>query len=304
MTVQTTIDGQSYNLTLNESTGKYEATLTAPNASSFLLEGGYFPVSVTATDEAGNFTTVTSSDETLGDSLKLYVKEKIKPVITIISPTTGAAITTSNPEIKFKVLDNVLQSSGYSGVNADSIVLTVKSTEISNSKISKIAVTGGYECTYIPETAIADGDVTINVSAADNDGNAADSVSCTFKIDTVAPTLNVESPIQGLVTNQSQLVVSGTTSDTTSSPVTVTISVGGVDQGTVSVNSSGTFNKTVTLSDGENIVTVTATDASGKSSTVTRIVTLKTTAPVIKSVTITPNPVDSGKTYLISVDVE
>ena len=303
MTVKAIINGQEYSLTLNESTGKYEATLTAPNASSFPLTDGYYPVSVTATDEAGNSTTVTDKHATLGSKLKLYVKEKIKPVITIISPTDGAAITTSNPQIKFRVLDNALQSSGFSGVNADSIVLTINGNTVSDS-ITKTAIDGGFECTYTPTAALADGNVTITVTASDNDGNAADTVSTTFKIDTVAPTLNVTSPADGLITNQAELTVSGTTSDATSSPVTVTITVGGVDQGAVTIGSDGAFSKVIALANGANTIIITATDTSGKTSTITRTVTLKTTAPVIKSVSITPNPVDCGKTYIISVDVE
>lgn len=304
MTVQTTINGQTYNLMLNESTGKYEATLTAPNASSFPLTDGYYPVSVTATDEAGNATTVTDKHAALGGSLKLYVKEKVKPVITILSPTSGAAIITSNPEIKFKVLDNVNQASGFSGVDASSITLTVGGNAVDNGDITKTAVTGGYECTYTPDVALADGNVTITVNASDNDGNVADEATCTFKIDTVAPTLNVAAPADGLITNQTELNVSGTTSDATSSPVTVSITVGGVDQGAVTIGTDGMFNKSVTLANGLNTIVITATDSSGKVSTITRTVTLKTTAPVIKSVTITPNPVDCGNTYIISVDVE
>lgn len=304
MTVKAIINGQEYSLTLNESTGKYEATLTAPNASSFPLTDGYYPVSVTATDEAGNSTTVTDKHATLGSSLKLYVKEKVKPVITILSPTSGAAIITSNPTIKFKVLDNALQSSGFSGVDSSSITLTIGGNAVDGSKITKTAIEGGYECTYTPETALPDGSCTVTVGARDNDGNTADNATTTFKIDTVAPTLNVASPTDGIYTNQPEITVTGTTSDTTSSPVTVSITVGGVDQGAVTIGSDGAFSKVIALANGANTIVITATDSSGKVSTITRTVTLKTTAPVIKSVSITPNPVDCGKTYIISVDVE
>lgn len=56
-TVQAVINGQTYNLTLNSSTGKYEATITAPGKSSYTLSGHYYPVTVKATDDAGNTTT-------------------------------------------------------------------------------------------------------------------------------------------------------------------------------------------------------------------------------------------------------
>lgn len=49
-TVQTVINGQTYTLTLNSSTGKYEATVTAPSESSYNQSGHYYPVKVTATD--------------------------------------------------------------------------------------------------------------------------------------------------------------------------------------------------------------------------------------------------------------
>ena len=54
MQVTTTINGQTYTLTYNSSSGAYEATLNAPQGSSYNLAGGYYPVSVSATDDAGN----------------------------------------------------------------------------------------------------------------------------------------------------------------------------------------------------------------------------------------------------------
>ena len=58
------------------------------------------------------------------------------------------------------------------------------------------------------------------------------------------------------------------------------------------------------MSEGENTITVIATDGAGKSTTVVRHVTLDTGGPVFKSVTITPNPVDGGQTFIIEVEVE
>lgn len=59
----------------------------------------------------------------------------------------------------------------------------------------------------------------------------------------------------------------------------------------------------MTLKEGENTITIVATDSAGKSTTITRKVTLNTSAPEFESVTLTPNPVDAGKTYKISVKV-
>ena len=48
---------------------------------------------------------------------------------------------------------------------------------------------------------------------------------------------------------------------------------------------------------------ISATELTKESTTVTRTVTLDTTAPVIQSVTLAPNPVDAGNTYIITVAV-
>ena len=296
-TVQAIINGVTTILTLNSSTGKYEATITAPSKSSYTInDGHYYPVTVKATDVAGNTTTKTDSDTTLGASLKLKVKEKVAPAITITSPTAGSYITNNKPTIKWKVTD------ADSGVNPATIGITIDSgSKVTGDSITKTAVTGGYECTYTPTTALADGSHTIKIDASDFDGNAATQKTVTFKIDTVPPTLSITAPADKLVTNKTAVTVTGTTNDATSSPVTVKLNSGTAE--TVTVGSDGTFSKALTLVTGTNTITVVAKDSAGKTTTVTRTVTVDTTAPVIKSVTINPNPVDCGKTYVISVEV-
>ena len=303
--VKVNVNGVDHDLKPNTANGKYEATVQAPSASSYNVNvGHYFPVTVTATDEAGNSTSVNDTSS-LGDSLKLYVKERIAPTITSVSPSSGANMTTSNPKISFKLLDNANgQTSGFSGIDISTLKLTVKGKSIDVSKITATPITGGYQCEYTPAEALEDGSCTYSIYVSDFDGNTSNTVTTTFKIDTQPPTLNVTSPETGIYTNKEKITVSGNTSDQTSSPVSITIKVGSTDQGEVTVNNDGTFNHTVTLENGLNTITVIATDTAGKTSTVTKTVTLKTDAPVITSVTISPNPVDGGTTYTISVEVE
>lgn len=297
-TVQTVINGQTYTLTLNSSTGKYEATITAPSKSSYNQSGHYYPVKVTATDESGNSTSKDASDSTLGSSLRLTVKEKVAPVIAIVSPTAGSFSTNSKPTITWKVTD------ADSGVNPATIGITLDNgTKVTGDAITKTAITGGYQCTYTPATALSDGSHTIKLDASDYDGNAAATNSTTFKVDTVPPTLTLSSPADKLITNKSACTVKGTTNDVTSSPVKVTIKLNSGTAESVTVGRDGSFTKDLTLANGTNTITVVATDSAGKSTTVTRTVTLDTGAPVIKSVTLTPNPVDCGKTFVISVEV-
>ena len=52
--VKAVVNGTTYTLTLNSSTGAYEGTITAPSKSSFKQSGGYYGVTVTAYDDYGN----------------------------------------------------------------------------------------------------------------------------------------------------------------------------------------------------------------------------------------------------------
>lgn len=296
-TVQAIINGQTHTLTYNSTSKKYEATITAPSGSSWNVNAGhYYPVQIKATDEAGNVTTKADTDATLGDSLKLKVKEKVAPVITITAPTASARLTNNKPTVTFTVTD------ADSGVNPDTIKITIGSTVIT-SGITKTQNGKNYTCSYVPTTALPEGSNTIRVDASDFDGNAAAQKSVTFVVDTVPPTLSVTAPVDNLITNQAACTVTGTTNDATSSPCTVTVKLNAGAAEAVTVNADGTFSKALTLVAGSNTITVVSTDTAGKSSTVTRTVTLDQVAPTIKSVTITPNPVDAGTTYIISVEV-
>ena len=296
-TVKAIIKGTEYTLTYNGTSGKYEATVTAPSTSSYNQSGHYYNVQVKATDTAGNVTTKDATDATLGNSLRLTVKEHVAPVNTITAPTASALIINNKPAIAWNVTDL------DSGVNPNTIQLTIDSTVITSASITMTAITNGYSCSYTPETALTDGIHTIKVDASDNDGNAAAQKSVSFTVDTVSPTLSVTSPTAGLVRNNSACTVNGTTNDVTSSPVTVTVKLNSGTAETVAVNGDGTFTKELTLVAGTNTITVVATDGAGKTTTVTRTVTLDTTPPTISAVMFTPNPVDAGATYVIAVTV-
>lgn len=294
-TVQATIKGQVYTLTLNESSGKYEATITAPDKSSYNNNAGhYYPVSITATDQAGNSVTIDDTDSTLGNSLKLKVKEKVKPVISKLVPSNGAYLATSAPEITATLTDD------DSGIAINTLVLKIDDQTINNTNITKTATTGGYNISYTPTAALNDGSHTVTVQISDNDGNVSDTASTTFSVMTTAPTLEITAPVDGLNTNKSALTVTGTTN----ADAKVKITLNGTDVGTVTVDSDGSFSKGITFNtEGENVIVITSTNLAGVDSSVTRKVIYDTTAPSITAATITPNPVDAGNTYVISLTI-
>lgn len=295
-TVTAMINGQTYTLNYNSSTGKYEATVTAPNTSSFKNnDGHYYPVSITATDQADNSVTVDDKHTTLGNSLKLKVKEKVAPTVSGLTPTNGSYLATSAPEITAQLRDN------DSGVDISTLVLKIDNEVVDNSKVVNTSVTDGYNISYTPTKALSDGSHTISVQVADNDGNMSTAVTTTVTVMTTAPTLTITSPADGLKTNNASLNVVGTTNKDAS----IKIKLNGADVGAVTVNStSGAFTKAITLTtEGTNTIEVTATNLAGVTTVVSKELVFDTTAPVIGGITITPNPVDAGQTYVISVEV-
>lgn len=305
-TVKAVINGVEYNLTKNESTGKWEASIPAPAASSWNQDDHKFNVQLTATNEAGTSKTIDRTDSTFGSELALRVLEKQKPVITLTSPGSGAYITTATPTIIALLKDSAIGGNGDSGIDLSSIVLKIDGVTVSSSDsgINVEPIDGGYKCTYTPTTGLSEGNHTITIDVSDNDGNAAEQAVCTFKVDTVPPTLNITAPVDNFITNKQSLTVEGVTNDTTSTPVTVSVKLNGTDTGTVTVSADGSFSKTISLEEGTNTIVVTATDAAGKASTVTKTVEYDSSVPIFKSVSLTPNPVDAGATLTLIVEVE
>lgn len=295
------INGTWYNLALNSATGKWEGSVTAPSATSFHLTGGYYPVTVEATNQAGTKTTVTSADPAIGGSLRLVVKERVKPVVSITGPSAGAYLANNQQPVTFTLRDET----GGSGVKLDTLAFVLDGTTYKSTASGMVctAVTGGYDCTYTPPAALSDGSHTVSITVEDNDGNTSVAAAVSFTVDTVPPVLNLTSPVDGLITATPVQTVAGATNDATSSPVIVTISLNGVDQGAISVGEDGSFSKGITLSEGGNTIVITSTDKAGKATSVTLSAVLDTSSPVIGNIGISPNPADAGASLVISIEV-
>lgn len=296
-TVSVVLNGQTYELTLNPTTGNYEKTITAPGKSSWNLTEHYYPITLKAVDMAGNETIITDKTPTLGNSLKLKVKEKQPPVSTITAPTEGERLTNSTPTVTWKITDN------DSGVNPETIGITIDSGNKITSGITKTPISGGYMCSFAIKTPLGEGSHIIKVDAQDFDGNSAIQRTVSIVVDTIPPVLSVKSPTNNLVTNQSKITVSGTTNDVTSNPCKVTVKLNSGSPQNAQVQSNGDFSISVTLQKGTNTIVVTSTDLAGKSTTISRTVVLDLDAPTIQSVTISKNPVVVGETFTISAKI-
>ena len=292
--IKATVNDQEIILNYNEGTGYWESAPTAPATTSWGEQDHKYGISLEATDDAGNKTTIDRTDETFGNKLQLRVLEKTLPKISVQSPSQGAFITSATPTIQWTVTDE------GSGINAATISLKIDENAAITEGISKQSTSNGYTCSYTPTQPLGEGSHTIRFNVSDNDGNVASEVSVTFKVDTVPPTMNLTLPQDNSVQGTTEIEVSGETNDETSSPVTITVQVNEGEPIPVEV-SGGRFNTRVTGIVGSNKIKVTATDSAGKTTVITRTVVIDTSAPVFVEVIITPNPVDAGATYTIKV---
>lgn len=288
--------GQKVAAVLNEDTGNYEATITAPAESSWSQPDHVFLAEVHAEDTAGNAAVVDSTSADYGDQLKIRVLEKTKPTAKITAPTEGSVLGSNEQDITLE-----LQDAGGSGLNLTTVVFNINGTAVAADALTWSAPDkdGKVTATY-HATALSDGNNTIDLTVTDNDGNVSDKATVNFIISTAAPTLNVTTPADNLVTNYPAVTVAGTAAAGSDAVTLASVTVNGSK---VTVADDGSFSLDVALNEGDNTITVVATDSLGKNTTVTRHVTLDSTVPVITDVVTTPTTVDSGKTFKITFKV-
>lgn len=279
----------------DDDTQTWTATTNAPANSSWSQPNHIYPVEIHAVDAANNEATMTSSDPTYGDQLKIRVLETTKPTATIVSPTQGSVLGANAQDIILEMSD-----AGGSGLNETTVVFTVNG-ESHAEDLSFTNHEGKRRATY-HATGLNDGENTITFQVTDNDGNVSELATTTFIVSTAAPSLTVNAPTEGLITNSNKLTVTGSTT-----PGSDAVTIADVKVNNVSVSLSGddtkTFSHEVTLTEGQNTITVVSTDSIGKSTTVTRHVTLDTKAPIITDVHAEAVTVDAGGRVKITFKV-
>lgn len=279
----------------DEKTKTWTATTNAPANSSWSQPDHVYKVEIHAVDAADNEATMTSANPTYGDQLKIRVLEKSKPTATIVSPTQGSVLGASEQDIVLEMSD-----AGGSGLNETTVVFTVNG-ESHAGDLSFTDHESKRRATY-HATGLNDGQNTITFQATDNDGNVSELATTTFVVSTTAPSLTVDTPTEGLITNSNRLTVTGSTT-----PGSDAVTIADVKVNNASVELSGdstkTFSHEVTLTEGKNTITVVSTDSIGKATTVTRHVTLDTKAPIITDVVAEATTVDSGGTIKITFKV-
>lgn len=279
----------------DERTKTWTATTNAPANSSWSQPDHAYKVEIYAVDAANNKATMTSANPTYGNQLKIRVLEKSKPTATIVSPTQGSVLGASEQDIVLEMSD-----AGGSGLNETTVVFTVNGKSHAGD-LSFTDHESKRRATY-HATGLNDGQNTITFRVTDNDGNVSELATTTFVVSTTAPSLTVNTPTEGLITNSNRLTVTGSTT-----PGSDAVTIADVKVNNASVKLSGdstkTFSHEVTLTEGKNTITIVSTDSIGKATTVTRHVTLDTKAPIITDVVAEATTVDSGGTIKITFKV-
>lgn len=223
--------------------GQPVAVTNGAFSSALTLATGTNAIVVRASDLAGNITT---------DSRTINF-DASKPVITVATPADG-------------IYTNV-NTAALSGSVDKSCVVTVAGAAAQmngNSWTASVNLVPGLNA--------------INITATDLYGNAS-SLNRSITLDVVKPVVAITIPGQDYATNQANLTISGTASD--ASGVTVAATVNGTPV-TQLTYANGAFSLPVTFgTEGSYIVTVTATDAAGNSSTATRTIIFDKTPPLL-----------------------
>ncbi|MDH4099778.1 MAG: hypothetical protein OEV28_04320, partial [Nitrospirota bacterium] len=197
------------------------------------LAEGSNTINLAATDAAGN----------VGTASVDVVLDTTPPLITVLSPSDGAIVATDAVTINGAVDDA-------------SALVTVNGVSAPSSG-------SGFSAS---DVALVEGTNTISIVAVDPAGNSSSTIlSVTYvKPDITPPTVIILSPAIGSVVNAASVTVTGTVDDPTA-----VVSVNGAD---VPVT-AGAFTASISLVEGANTITVTASDAAGNTSTASTTVT-------------------------------
>lgn len=289
-------NGQKVVATYDDESKTWTATTNAPANSSWSQPDHIYPVEIHAIDAANNHATMTKDDSTYGNQLKIRVLEKTKPTATIVSPTQSSVLGAKEVDIVLEMSD-----AGGSGLNETTVVFTVNSQD-HKSDLSFTDHEGKRRATY-HATGLNDGENTITFQVTDNDGNVSDLATTTFIVSTAAPSLNVDTPTENLITNSNRLTVSGSTTPGSSAVTIATVTVNNEPVELTGEDSTKSFSHEITLVEGANTITIVSTDSIGKATTVTRHVTLDTKAPIITDVHAEAVTVNAGGQVKITFKV-
>lgn len=186
-----------------------------------------------------------------------------RPELRILAPANGILIN-QQPKL-------ILEVSGSGNeFELDSLVVEVRDVPV--DVVCELTESGA-DCQFAE--LILDGEVIISATIADGSGNRSQTATVKFNLDTLAPVIELISPVEGAFTSSSLLVVNGAVNEAAQMTINAT---------DVLVDDSLAFATTFELREGANNIHIQAKDLAGNSTDITRSVILDTIAPAIPDV--------------------
>ncbi|TQI78977.1 Ig-like protein group 3 [Serratia fonticola] len=269
LTITITLNGKTYTTTVG-SDGKW--SLQLPAADLALLKNGNYDLIATSVDKAGNQTTLDhpfSVDTTINNT---------SPQISI-SALANDNVLNANEAKSAQTLSGHTQN-----VEAGQTVTVT----LNGKTYSAVVQSDGSWSLSLPAAdlaALANGSITINATVTDKAGQSA-SAHETITVDLTAPELTVNKLAGDDVLNAAEAHTPQTLSGTSNPGQTVVVTLNGKTY-TAVTGADGKWSLVLPAADlqalaqGDNTLTVTATDAAGNSTTVTEHVQVDTVPPVL-----------------------
>ncbi|VTR46898.1 Protein of uncharacterised function (DUF1533) [Serratia fonticola] len=283
LTITITLNGKTYTTTVG-SNGKW--SLQLPAADLALLKNGNYELIVTSVDKVGNQTTV---------------DHQISVDTTVVNPTPQITINalTGDNVINANEAKSTQTLSGHTqNVEAGQTV-----TITLNGKTYSAVVQGdGSWSLSLPAAdlaALANGSTTLNAAVTDKAGQSANAHE-NITVDLTAPVLTVNKLAGDDVLNAAEAQTSQTLSGTSNPGQTIVVTLNGKTYTTVT-GGDGKWSLVLPAADlqalaqGDNTLTVTATDAAGNSTTVTEHLQVDTVPPVLTLDKFTGDDVVTGR---------
>jgi uncharacterized protein YfaP (DUF2135 family) len=222
-----------------------DSTTHAFSQDVALAQGTNF-VSITATDAAGNATSV----------VRQVTLDNVPPTLTLTAPAQGAITKVATATVT------------GSAVAQSAVTVTV------NGTTTPLGANGAFTATV----ALTEGSNAIEVVATNAAGVTATATRAVV-LDTQAPVLAWSAPVDSAITKNAIVDVTGTITDRTA--VTLTLNGAAVGLTPIDATSKGFLSLEPLVEDGLASLTLVATDAAGNVATLRRVITRDATAPVI-----------------------
>ena len=157
-------------------------------------------------------------------------------------------------------------------IDTDSIELTLNANSLANT-----CTADQTSAACIPDDPLPEGEVSIGATVADTGGQISNTAQVDFTVDTIAPVVVIDTPVDNLLTNNPQQTVTGNVSE----PVQSLLFNLNNDISSITADSENNFSEPATLSEGPNQISITASDFASNQGSATHQVTLDIVPPIV-----------------------